>query len=384
MPPSLAIHELEVPAEPVGPRPASDRSGENSHDRISRPLLGEALFKDALLRERRRSDRVGTPFAVLLVDRGDGSSREFQWAPLLQAVAAVKRDVDVVGWLDRGEVLGLLLAEASGAGALKVLERVRREIRSRLGDSALAALSLRLYTHADPTGSESAPFAPADLLTEAFVEEWSRSWHDVIKRPFDILGSLALLVLFAPVFLMIFLAVKLGSPGPALFRQVRIGWRGRPFTMLKFRTMSVDGGDEIHRDYATWFIKSSGREPRTGDEVFKLTHDPRVTRLGRVLRKTSLDELPQLWNALRGEMSLVGPRPPLPFEVEQYQPWHRRRVLEAKPGITGPWQVNGRSRATFEEMVRMDLHYVRTHSLWNDVKILAATPRAMISGKGAC
>jgi lipopolysaccharide/colanic/teichoic acid biosynthesis glycosyltransferase len=118
--------------------------------------------------------------------------------------------------------------------------------------------------------------------------------------------------------------------------------------------------------------------------VFKLTNDSRVTPAGHFLRKTSLDELPQFWNVLRGDMSLVGPRPPLPFEVERYQPWHRRRVLEAKPGITGSWQVYGRSRTTFDEMVRLDLRYARSHSLWTDIKLLAATPLAMLTGKGAC
>ena len=132
------------------------------------------------------------------------------------------------------------------------------------------------------------------------------------------------------------------------------------------------------------FIKSSAQLHPTGRKaVFKLTNDPRVTPIGRMLRKTSLDELPQLWNVLRGDMSLVGPRPPLAYEVEQYRPWHRRRVLEAKPGITGLWQVKGRSRTTFDEMVRLDLQYARTRSLWTDIKILLATPRAVISGKGA-
>ena len=188
------------------------------------------------------------------------------------------------------------------------------------------------------------------------------------------------MALFAPVMLVTMAAVKFSSPGPMLLRQVRIGRRGEPFKMLKFRTMYVNAGHGVHQEYMAWFIKSSGQQPRTGREVFKLTNDPRITRPGRILRRTSLDELPQFWNVLRGDMSLVGPRPPLPFEVDQYQPWHRRRVLEAKPGITGLWQVSGRSRTTFDDMVRLDLHYARTHTLWTDIKILAATPRAMFKG----
>ena len=352
--------------------------------RVGDRVLGEGLFKDALVRERKRADRLGPPFAVLVVDGGNSSSEGRHWVPILRTLAAVKRDVDVVGWLEQGAVLGLLLPEASGKGALKVKHRLRREIARRLGDAALAALSIRLYAHGEQFEPEGAALPSVDLLVEAFVEQRSHPWRDAAKRGFDILSSLGLLVLFAPVLLWVYTAVKWTSPGPALFRQIRVGRRGEMFTMLKFRTMYVDAGHGIHQDYVNWFITSSGRQPRTGNEVFKLTNDPRITPAGRFLRKTSLDELPQFWNVLRGDMSLVGPRPPLPFEVERYQPWHRRRVLEAKPGVTGLWQVEGRSRTTFDEMVRLDLRYARTHSLWSDIRILAATPRAMLSGKGAC
>ncbi|MGZ7039897.1 MAG: sugar transferase, partial [Thermoanaerobaculia bacterium] len=156
------------------------------------------------------------------------------------------------------------------------------------------------------------------------------------------------------------------------------------FTMLKFRTMHMNAGHAVHHEFVTSFIKSGRQAQEAGKNgMFKIANDPRVTPIGRILRKTSLDELPQLWNVARGDMSLVGPRPPLYYEVEEYQPWHRRRVLEAKPGITGLWQVAGRSRTTFDEMVRLDLRYARARSLWTDVKILLATPAAVIVGKGA-
>jgi lipopolysaccharide/colanic/teichoic acid biosynthesis glycosyltransferase len=158
----------------------------------------------------------------------------------------------------------------------------------------------------------------------------------------------------------------------------------RPFTMLKFRTMHVNAGHAAHHEFVTAFIKAGGQAQVAEENgMFKIANDPRVTTVGRLLRKTSLDELPQLWNVVRGEMSLVGPRPPLYYEVEEYQPWHCRRVLEAKPGITGLWQVAGRSRTTFDEMVRLDLRYAKARSLWTDVKILLATPAAVIVGKGA-
>jgi lipopolysaccharide/colanic/teichoic acid biosynthesis glycosyltransferase len=133
----------------------------------------------------------------------------------------------------------------------------------------------------------------------------------------------------------------------------------------------------------TQFITSGGQSEPVKDAPFKIANDPRITPLGHFLRKTSLDELPQFWNVLCGEMSLVGPRPPLAYEVEKYKQWHCRRVLEAKPGITGLWQVTGRSRTTFDEMVRLDLRYARKRSVWNDIRILLATPGAVVGGKGA-
>ena len=189
----------------------------------------------------------------------------------------------------------------------------------------------------------------------------------------DVAGALAAIAVFSPLFLVIAVAVKLSSKGPMLFRQPRIGQYGRRFTFLKFRSMYVNNSSEIHKEYVRKLI--AGKADQKGrDGVFKITDDPRVTPVGRILRRTSLDELPQFFNVLRGEMSLVGPRPPVPYEVEAYDVWHRRRLLEARPGITGLWQVNGRSRTRFDDMVRLDLQYARKQSLWLDVKILAAYP----------
>jgi len=347
-------------------------------------VLGEGPFKDAVVRERKRADRSGPSFAVLLVEQGGGAAAPVPWPLVVRALAAVKRDIDIAGWLDRGAVLGLLVPDVSGQGALGLTHRLRRELARRLRVADRDALSVRLYSHGEQSLSDAVASPGVDTLIEAFVEPRRHPWRDAAKRALDIAGSLALLVLFSPVLLGVFAAVKFSSSGPALYRQTRVGRRGEPFMMLKFRTMYVNAGHGIHQEYVDWFIRSSGKQPHTGHEVFKLTHDPRITPAGCLLRKTSLDELPQFWNVLRGDMSLVGPRPPLPFEVERYQPWHRRRVLDAKPGITGPWQVFGRSRTTFDEMVRLDLRYARSHSLWTDIKILAATPKAMVSGKGAC
>ena len=375
----ISGRDQQPAARPAAEQPASRPVRTLACD----PILGESLFKDALVRERKRAERFDTPFAVLVVDRSEGGSGASPWVPILRALKSVKRDIDAVGWLEQGAVVGLLLPDATPKSAARVMQQLRREIAKRLGDGALSAMSVRLYGHRIGAGAEGAVLPPVDLLIDAFVPQRKHPGRDLAKRALDIVGSLGLLALFSPALLVIWAVVNRTSPGPVLHHQVRIGRRGEPFTMYKFRTMHVNAGNAVHRDYMTWFIKSSGQQPRTGNEVFKLTDDPRITPTGRFLRKTSLDELPQFWNALRGDMSLVGPRPPLPFEVERYQPWHRRRVLDVKPGITGLWQVNGRSRTTFDEMVRLDLRYARTYSLWTDIKILAATPKAVISGKGA-
>ena len=347
---------------------------------VERYVLGERLFKDALVRERRRADRLSMPFAVIVLDRTHLPADDAAWDAVCTAISVACRDVDVAGWLEQDLVLGVIVPEITRVAAADVARRLRRAIARHQPAGAPIELSFRLYTHGVPQDPRGAPDPPVDLLIDTFVPAARRPASDIAKRSLDIVGSLSLLLLFAPAMLAAFLAVRLSSPGPVLFRQERVGRRGEPFTMLKFRSMRVGAGHAIHKDYVTWFITASDKQPRHDGEVFKLTADPRITRAGNWLRKTSLDELPQFLNVLRGDMSLVGPRPPLPFEVEKYQPWHRRRVLEAKPGITGIWQVKGRSRTTFDEMVRMDLEYARTRSLWTDIRILAATPLAMIKG----
>jgi lipopolysaccharide/colanic/teichoic acid biosynthesis glycosyltransferase len=202
----------------------------------------------------------------------------------------------------------------------------------------------------------------------------------------DVVGSLVALVLLFPALVAIAIAIKLTSRGPVLFRQERVGQHGRKFVFLKFRSMQCKNDTSIHEAFTKELItgKSSlAGNSGTTQAVFKLQNDPRVTSIGRFLRRTSLDELPQFINVLNGEMSLVGPRPPIPYEVKCYNIWHRRRLFMVKPGITGLWQVSGRSRVGFDDMVRLDLKYARTWSIWLDVKILAQTPHAVISGAGA-
>jgi lipopolysaccharide/colanic/teichoic acid biosynthesis glycosyltransferase len=202
----------------------------------------------------------------------------------------------------------------------------------------------------------------------------------------DIVGSALALVICGPLFLITALAIKASSAGPVLFRQQRVGQYGRCFTFLKFRSMRADNDPSVHQEYVLKLINgNTDRELSSGENrgIYKIKNDHRVTPVGRLLRRSSLDELPQLFNVLKGEMSLVGPRPAIPYEVAAYQTWHRRRLLDVKPGITGSWQVNGRSRVKFDDMVRLDLQYARSWSPWRDISILLRTPSAVLRGDGA-
>ncbi|MBU8870308.1 MAG: exopolysaccharide biosynthesis polyprenyl glycosylphosphotransferase [Gemmatimonadales bacterium] len=205
-----------------------------------------------------------------------------------------------------------------------------------------------------------------------------------LKRALDVVMASVMLLVACPMMLVIALLVKRSSPGPVLFIQDRLGRDGKPFRFYKFRSMQNDSNDAIHRQFAAMFIngdESGCKKSNAGDTVFKMKTDPRVTGIGAWLRKTSMDELPQLFNILRGDMSLVGPRPPIDYEIENYQPWHMER-LKAVPGLTGLWQVSGRSSVSFEEMVRLDVNYINNWSLWWDFAIILRTVPVVLWGTG--
>ncbi len=211
-------------------------------------------------------------------------------------------------------------------------------------------------------------------------------FHFLMKRAFDATTAGVLLIVLAPLFLALAIMIKtVGGRGPVFFRQTRAGQGGKPFNFYKFRSMRTDMDDAVHRDYAKNFV--SGEAKATSDSeadtpVYKMKRDPRVTGIGWILRKTSLDELPQLFNVVKGEMSLVGPRPPILYELQYYKEWHRRR-LDAKPGLTGLWQVSGRSSVPFNEMVLLDLYYIDHWSLKLDFEIMLRTVPVILFGKGA-
>jgi lipopolysaccharide/colanic/teichoic acid biosynthesis glycosyltransferase len=351
-------------------RPAKQPRAQSAH---RGRILDAALFTTAVTREQKRVDRSDKAFAVLTVELTDGRSAEF----MQEAAAAIStgtRGGDIVGWLVQDEAIGVLLTEMREldfAQLVGVESRIRRELATFVGAPDFRRFAVRLHVHTSARRAARAARSPRARV------------YDVLKRTLDFIGSISLLTVLSPLLLFIAAAVKLTSKGPVLFRQERVGQGMKSFQMLKFRTMRPDAGHAVHQAYVTQFIKG-GQESAAAPGVFKLTNDTRITSIGHFLRKTSFDELPQLWNVVVGDMSLVGPRPPIKYEVDQYKGWHLRRVLDAKPGLTGLWQVSGRSRTTFDEMVRLDLRYARSYSLWTDLKILLATPRAVIAGKGAC
>ncbi len=205
----------------------------------------------------------------------------------------------------------------------------------------------------------------------------------LLKRAPDLLLASLMLVVFSPVLFLITLAIKIGSSGPAFYKQIRLGKKGEPFRFYKFRSMYVNADDAEHRSYVKNLIKTGNPYDvdENGKPLFKISDDGRITSVGKLIRKYSLDEFPQLFNVLRGEMSLVGPRPPLPCEYKDYRDWHRKR-LDGIPGITGLWQVSGKNKIPFEEMVKLDIHYLENWSLWLDIKIILRTMPVMLKGEG--
>jgi exopolysaccharide biosynthesis polyprenyl glycosylphosphotransferase len=379
----VKVSELRKQRETVMPVPEPTSAEDTS-------ILSEEHFHRMICLERKRAERSGKPFLLMLLDTGRFLATEKNGKLLqnvLSALALSTRDTDVTGWYKNHSVVGIMFTEIAVDLKKSILATMLLRVSSALRDCltleqfSQISISFHLFPDDWAEGNPQPPQESA-LYPDLKQEEDRKRLPRAFKRAMDIAGALLALILLSPVFLLIAAAVKLSSQGPILFRQNRIGQYGAPFTFLKFRSMYVNNDAEIHKEYVRKLI--AGKADQKGrDGVFKITDDPRITPVGRFLRRTSLDELPQFFNVLKGEMSLVGPRPPLPYEVEAYDVWHRRRLLEARPGITGLWQVNGRSRTKFDDMVRLDLQYARKQSFWLDVKILLRTPAAVFSGDGA-
>ena len=384
-----------APLQERGRITTADAKSYRSFDQASahtETALQENVFHSMLTLERRRAERSGKPFVLMLLD----ANLEYGSAAVIleeaaEVIMATKRETDLAGWYKKSDILGVIFTEVSIEGERPLTEILRTKFETALardlGREKAAKIAISLHVFPEIWDRNDSDWvADAKLYPDLNRGNSRKRMPLVIKRVVDVAGSAALLLALSPLLAAIAAIIKLTSKGPVIFEQERLGRFGARFKCLKFRTMFTNNDPKIHQEFIQQFISGKeecGKENDSQQAVYKIINDPRVTPIGAFLRKTSLDELPQFWNVLRGEMSLVGPRPPVPYEFEIYDIWHRRRVLDIKPGVTGLWQVSGRSRTRFDDMVRLDLRYCQTWSLWLDLKILISTPRAVFGGDGA-
>ena len=359
-----------------------------------REILSQEAFVRMIAIERKRTERSRSPFLLMLLDAGSPQISDKNGKALSRIVPALlssTRETDVIGWHEDRTTVGMIFTGLRADDKNTILNTILTRMSTTLSDKLTfeqfnhVSISFHFFPDDWDHDSSGRPSNPA-LYPDLAKHDSGRRPLLGVKRMMDIVGSSLALIVCSPLFVVASIAVKLSSKGPILFRQQRVGQYGRCFTFLKFRSMHIDNDPSVHKNYVTKLIAGQAERAGangSGEGVYKLTNDRRVTRVGKFLRRTSLDELPQLFNVLQGTMSLVGPRPAIPYEVEAYQTWHRRRLLEVKPGITGSWQVSGRSRVKFDDMVRLDLQYAKSWSPWMDINILMRTPRAVIGGNGA-
>jgi lipopolysaccharide/colanic/teichoic acid biosynthesis glycosyltransferase len=339
---------------------------------FARDIASTERFMALLERERARAERLEEEFSLLAFLPEQGPDESEAWTALLDVLRGRLRVTDDLGWLDRGQ-LGVLLPCTPAAGAWKVVSDV-----FDLYPAHLRLPSCRVYSYpsrwcAEDEAPREQPRRLADTGQVVYaLESLFARPLPLWKRALDIAGAGLGLVLLAPLLGVVALGVRAASPGPVFFAQQRSGLGGKRFAMYKFRTMVVDA--EARQAELMALNEQDG-------PAFKLTRDPRVTPLGRILRKLSIDELPQLWNVLRGDMSLVGPRPLPCRESAGCAPWQRRR-LDVTPGLTCIWQVRGRSAVSFDEWARMDVRYIRSRTLPHDLRLIAATVPAVLLGRG--
>jgi lipopolysaccharide/colanic/teichoic acid biosynthesis glycosyltransferase len=367
----------------------------DSMSAAEREVLNEEAFKRMIAIERKRTERSKEPFLLMLLEAGKQQGSEKSARALDSMVSVLlssTRETDVIGWYKERMAIGAiftgLVVNDKNSILSMILSRISTTLRDELTFDQFNQVSISFHFFPDEWDHEDGgrPSNPA-LYPDLIIPKSGRRSQLGVKRMMDIAGSALALVVLAPVLAAIALAIKATSKGPVFFRQQRVGQYGQTFTFLKFRSMFVNNDHSIHKEFVKRLISSDAGGQAGGEGnvsvVYKITNDKRVTPIGSFLRRTSLDELPQFINVLRGEMSLVGPRPAIPYELAVYKTWHRRRVLEVKPGITGLWQVTGRSRVKFDDMVRLDLRYATSWSPLLDFKILMRTPMAVIKGSGA-
>jgi lipopolysaccharide/colanic/teichoic acid biosynthesis glycosyltransferase len=355
---------------------------------LDRTLYPVANFHEKLIQERRRAERSRKPLLVMVLDAErlknldiTGHLTESVGEGLHNSI----RGTDICGLLNADGVIGVILTEVEhdkvDVAQRLVAKKTKEKLAALLSEDMVKQLtiSFRIFPDAG-IGADSFDMTFYPELTSLSAR---KKGGEILKRSIDIIGSVIGLFVFSPFFAALPMIIKITSTGPVFFRQERIGRNGKRFKLLKFRSMYLDNDDVIHREYVKHLICGDIPATDTPNIVYKIQGDPRVTKVGKYLRRYSLDELPQFINVLKGDMSLVGPRPPIRYEVENYSVWQRNRLMGKKPGITGLWQVTGRSSTTFDEMVRLDLRYMNRWTIVLDMKILFRTPAAVLKCKGA-
>ena len=330
-------------------------------------------FRSILERERARSERTGQIFSLVLfgVNSGNGTAAA-TLARLGNDITRKIRKSDEVGWYD-GNRIGTILIGTSAEGAWQFIEIIKKRVEEIEPELICTVYSYPSNgVHSDVHGEVSKDQQTTSEQTVKRLDILFAQPIPIWKRLVDFFGALLFMILLSPLFLLIALFIKFVSPGPVFYRQERIGYLGRPFTFWKFRTMHVNNDATGHKRYLSHLIEGDAPMEKLDDG-----RDPRIIPFGKFLRHSCLDELPQLINVFRGDMSLVGPRPCLPYEAEKYLQWHTRR-FDTVPGMTGLWQVSGKNRLTFKEMIRLDIRYSRKMSPGLDAKILLLTWPAIL------
>lgn len=364
---------------------ASPTSPNNSgHYRVT---SGEIFYDPYFLKQLRleilRAQRSKSTLSIILLTLNDKTDVEsINMNEILGVIREKTRDTDMSGFVNH-KAICVLLPDTDEAGAKAICAKLVNE--NSQFSMTTSSYPDHIFESLTKNGCIRPDAFPFELWDSGDLMDVS--WFKfLLKRGVDIVGSIIGILIFMPVMLITALAIKVTSPGPVIFSQLRLGKQGAPFTFYKFRSMHMNMDNQIHREYVQDFIKGNHAKVNQGDAekpLYKIKSDPRITRVGKFIRKTSIDELPQFFNVLKGDMSLVGPRPPLAYEAEKYQAWHLRRILEMKPGITGLWQVEGRSKTEWNDSVRLDIRYIQNWSLLYDLKILLRTVKEVLRCRGA-
>ena len=332
-------------------------------------------FRTILQKEQARANRFGHNFTLLAVDLGNRVRDDLLVCSVIQILTKRIRLIDEVGWLNKANI-GVLLPNTNREGAQIFID----EIQKIMDQEHFVPHKIKIchYSIKSPLIEENNEDNKQNKKNcNFFVFKNIPIWKNVL----DLAGSILGVFLLSPLMIFIGIAIKINSKGPILFKQIRIGYGEKPFRILKFRTMEDNANDSIHKEYLFNLIQD--KADKNDNNRYKLKDDPRVTSVGRILRKWSLDEMPQLFNVLAGDMSLVGPRPEPFYAKSAYRHWYHTRTMITKPGVTGLWQVEARSQVKFEEMVRLDIRYCQSMSLIHDLKLLFRTFRAVLSRNGA-